>query len=314
MDLVSIRPRVQESPFIVKSPEPIKYANLTPRLRKPNMPEVKIESIVAVKEQNVQLKPQSPIQIKNTIQSPIQIRPQLASHKTQSPIQVKSTDYRLGRVEPHSPQVNQVKQYNPIQTQYSPQDDQVKQYSPIQTQYSPQANQVKWHTSHVVQVQDVSTEPLEILEFSSPEDLHDTVVREPIVVGHQPPAPLEFDPENLRGYQELRMSDYTYVQIGDRVRWIDELKQFSMGGVVVAIYPTKRRGVSWSVALTLNNKVKTVKPYKMLQVWVSQQHRVANFDLWQDMYDFLRLKYGDEFLKFMNARDMERKSGTMELI
>jgi hypothetical protein len=110
------------------------------------------------------------------------------------------------------------------------------------------------------------------------------------------------------------MSDYTYVQIGDRVRWIDELKQFSMGGVVVAIYPTKRRGVSWSVALTLNNKVKTVKPYKMLRVWVSQQRRIANFDLWQDMYDFLRLKYGDEFLKFMNARDMERKSGTMELI
>ena len=110
------------------------------------------------------------------------------------------------------------------------------------------------------------------------------------------------------------MSDYTHVQIGDRVRWIDELKQFSMGGVVVAIYPTKRRGVSWSVALTLNNKVKTVKPYKMLRVWVSQQRRIANFDLWQDMYDFLRLKYGDEFLKFMNARDMERKSGTIELI
>ena len=277
MELVSIKPRVQESPFIVKSPEPIKYANLTPRLRKPNMPEVKIESIVAVKEQA-----KSPIQVKNTNPSPIQIRPQLTSYKTQSPVQVKQ----------YSPQANQVKQHTPSQ---------VKQHIPSQVKHSPQ-------------VHDVSTEPLEILEFSSPEDLHDTVVREPIVVSHEPPAPLEFDPENLRGYQELCMSDYTHVQIGDRVRWIDELKQFSMGGVVVAIYPTKRRGVSWSVALTLNNKVKTVKPYKMLRVWVSQQRRIANFDLWQDMYDFLRLKYGDEFLKFMNARDMERKSGTIELI
>lgn len=271
----------------MKSPEPIKYANLTPRLRKPNMPEVKIESIVAVKEQA-----KSPIQVKNTNPSPIQIRPQLTSYKTQSPVQVKQ----------YSPQANQVKQHSPIRVPYSPQANQVKQHTPSQIKpYSPQ-------------VQDVSTEPLEILEFSSPEDLHDTVVREPIVVSHEPPAPLEFDPEHLRGYQELRMSDYTYVQIGDRVRWIDELKQFSMGGVVVAIYPTKRRGVSWSVALTLNNKVKTVKPYKMLRVWVSQQRRIANFDLWQDMYDFLRLKYGDEFLKFMNARDMERKSGTIELI
>lgn len=160
---------------------------------------------------------------------------------------------------------------------------------------------------------------VEYIQFSSPDEVkpEKEIIEsdKPVCYFTSEPTPsVEPDAETLRNYTLVAPHDYGLIRVGDKVRWLNDLNQFHMGGRIVEIYRTKSgKGVTWSVAIKPGQN-RAFKPARMLMVWICKSHQTPNFDLWQDMYDFLTTKYGREFTEFMAHRDTLRHQTVMEEI